>query len=73
MITDTTPSRLRGTAFGLFYLVSGIMMFIASVLAGFVWQKYNPSTTFLTGSFFCLVTLFGLIIRPSQFFSKFWK
>ena len=34
MVADTAPAELRGTAFGLFNLVSGVAMLVASVVAG---------------------------------------
>ena len=38
MVADTAPANLRGTAFGLFNLVSGVAMLLASVLAGLLWD-----------------------------------
>ncbi|MDB5921365.1 MAG: ral substrate transporter:Major facilitator superfamily 1, partial [Betaproteobacteria bacterium] len=46
MVAGNSPPLLRGTAFGLFNLVSGIAMLIASVLAGFLWDRYGAPTTF---------------------------
>jgi MFS family permease len=34
MVADTAPQDLRGTAYGVFNLVSGLAMLVASVLAG---------------------------------------
>ncbi len=34
LVADTAPDNLRGTAFGVFNLVSGIAMLLASVIAG---------------------------------------
>ena len=61
MIADTAPHDLRGTAYGFFNLCSGLAMLIASVAAGFLWDRYGPATTFLTGGAFCLVALIGLM------------
>jgi len=57
MVADTTPADLRGTAYGLFNLVSGIAMLIASVLAGFLWDTLGAAVTFYAGAIFCLLTL----------------
>lgn len=38
MVADAAPADLRGTAFGLFNLVSGVAMLLASVLAGLLWD-----------------------------------
>ena len=50
MVADTAPPELRGTAFGLFNLVSGGAMLIASVLAGWLWDGYGASATFYAGA-----------------------
>jgi MFS family permease len=63
LVTDTTPSPLRGTAFGVFNLASGIAMLIASFLAGWLWDQYGPQATFFAGACFTMVALFGLMTR----------
>ncbi len=66
MVADTTPPELRGTAFGVFNLVSGIAMLFASLIAGLLWDQYGPAATFFAGAGFTLVALIGLVIaaRP---------
>ena len=54
MIAANAPAQLRGTAFGLFNLASGLAMLIASVLAGFLWDRYGAPVTFYTGAAFAL-------------------
>ena len=61
MVADTAPADLRGTAFGLFNLVSGVAMLVASVVAGGLWDAWGPAATFLAGAGFCVVTLLGLL------------
>ena len=60
MVADTAPADLRGTAYGMFNLMSGIAMLIASVVAGLVWDRFGAASTFYTGAVFCLVALAGL-------------
>ena len=50
MVADTAPPELRGTAFGLFNLLSGIAMLVASIIAGLLWDVIGPSGTFLAGA-----------------------
>lgn len=57
LIVDTSPARLRGTAFGVFNLASGVAMLAASTLAGLLWSGQGPSTTFLAGAGFCSLAL----------------
>ena len=47
MVADAAPADLRGTAHGVFNLVSGIAMPVASVLAGLLWDALGPASTFL--------------------------
>ncbi|MCD6680006.1 MAG: MFS transporter [Burkholderiaceae bacterium] len=54
MIAAAAPTDLRGTAFGFFNLVSGIAMLVASVLAGYVWQRWGARFTFYAGAAFCV-------------------
>ncbi len=65
MVADTAPAELRGTAFGLFNLVSGLAMLLASVLAGLLWDTWGAGATFLAGALFCLLGLVALLLhRP---------
>jgi predicted MFS family arabinose efflux permease len=57
MVSETTPSTLRGTAFGLFNLACGLCVLLASVLAGWLWDRFGASTTFLTGAALVAVPL----------------
>lgn len=65
MVADTAPAELRGTAFGLFNLASGIAMLMASVLAGLLWDQLGASATFYAGAIFCGIAIFGVALRPA--------
>ena len=60
LVADAAPAELRGTAFGMFNLVTGLAMLIASVIAGALWDVAGPSGTFLAGAAFTVLTLAGL-------------
>lgn len=60
LVADAAPEALRGTAFGLFNLVTGIVLFFSSLVAGALWEMIGPSATFLGGAGFAIVTLAGL-------------
>ncbi len=57
LVADTAPDDLRGTAFGFFNLAFGIALLAASVIAGWLWDSFGASATFLTGAGFCGITL----------------
>jgi MFS family permease len=50
LVADTAPEDLRGTAFGLFNLVTGAALLIASIVAGWLWYDFGPTATFSTGA-----------------------
>ncbi len=50
MIADVAPPHLRATSFGAFYFVSGIGTLLASLAAGFIWDRDGASMTFLAGA-----------------------
>jgi MFS family permease len=60
MIAHTAPADLRGTAYGFFNVISGVVMLLASVVAGFLWDRFGASATFATGAAFCTFALLGL-------------
>jgi MFS family permease len=65
MVADTAPADLRGTAFGLFNLVSGVAMLVASVLAGLLWHRLGAEFTFGAGAGFCVLALGALRFAPA--------
>ena len=66
MVADTAPADLRGTAYGFFNLMSGLAMLVASVLAGFLWDRFGAAFTFYAGAIFCVVALIGLAWQPAS-------
>jgi MFS family permease len=66
LVAETAPVDLRGTAFGLFNLVSGVALLIASALAGALWDFYGPARTFEAGAIFTVLAWLALLIgnRP---------
>jgi MFS family permease len=61
LVADTAPAELRGTAFGMFNLVTGAALLAASVIAGGLWDAFGAQWTFLVGAAFALLTIGGLI------------
>lgn len=63
LVADTAPAELRGTAFGIFNLVSGAALLLASVIAGALWNHWGAGATFLAGAIFAAITALGLLYR----------
>jgi MFS family permease len=67
LIADAAPPELRGTAFGVFHLVTGVALLAASVLAGALWDAIGPQGTFMMGALFALAALAGVaVLRPTM-------
>ncbi|WP_461482371.1 MFS transporter [Porticoccus sp.] len=65
LVADTAPAALRGSAFGIFNLVSGGALLLASLIAGWLWSVFGPAATFMAGAAFALVAAMGLLLyRP---------
>jgi predicted MFS family arabinose efflux permease len=62
LVADTAPATLRGTAFGIFNLVSGGALLLASVIAGLLWSMYGASSTFIAGALFAAFAAMGLLL-----------
>jgi len=57
MVADAAPPDLLGTAFGLFNLVSGVALLVASGLAGLLWDRWGAQATFLCGALIAALSL----------------
>ncbi len=61
MVADLVPENLRGTAYGTYHAVIGILAFPASLIAGILWQGtgawsgFGPSAPFLFGGTLALI------------------
>lgn len=66
MVADTAPADLRGTAFGVFNLLSGLAMLLASGLAGWLWQSFGPAACFYSGALFAALAWLLLWVRGGR-------
>jgi MFS family permease len=60
LVAEHAPDQLRGSAFGLFNLATGVALLIASIVAGILWDQLGASATFLAGAFFA--ALAGVLV-----------
>jgi MFS family permease len=60
LVADTAPAELLGTAFGVFNLVSGVALLLASVIAGALWSRFGAPATFMAGAAFAALAAIGI-------------
>jgi MFS family permease len=66
MVADLVPEELRGTAYGTYNAVLGILDFPASLIAGLLWQYLAPSAPFYFGGVLALAAaLLMALVMPS--------
>jgi len=63
LVADTVPTRMRGTGFGIFNLVAGVALVLASLIAGILWDTLGAFATFLVGGTFALLAATGVLIE----------
>jgi MFS family permease len=66
LVADNAPAELRGTAFGMFNLVSGVALLLASVFAGLLWHLVGPAATFVAGAAFAVIAAVGILIYRGE-------
>jgi MFS family permease len=64
LVADRSPTELRGSAYGIFNLVTGLALLAASVIAGVMWDASGPDATFLVGAGCAAIALAGLLAFP---------
>jgi MFS family permease len=70
LVADTAPAELRGTAYGMFNLLTGLAMLAASIVAGLLWDVAGPTATFLAGASFTLLALVGVLAVQGRLKTK---
>ena len=66
MIADSAPENLRATSFGAFWFVSGLGGLLASLGAGWLWDRQGASATFITSAAIAAVGLAMLSLLDDQ-------
>lgn len=49
-VSDVVPAENRGTAYGLYYAVVGVLTLVASLGAGWLWDVFGPAVPFGLGA-----------------------
>lgn len=61
-VADLVPAERRGTAYGLYNGIVGIMALPASVIAGVLWDRISPAATFYFGAGLSLLAMIGMMV-----------
>lgn len=65
-VAGSAPVHLRATAFGVFNLITGLMLLVANTLAGVLWSALGAEATFLAGAGFALLGVVGFSLSRRQ-------
>jgi MFS family permease len=65
-VADHARPDLRGTAFGIYYLITGFSIFLANSQTGWISHHYDASTSFLCSSFYALIAIFFLPLMRTR-------
>lgn len=66
MVAQTTPPELRGCAFSLFFMISGLALLLGNTIAGSLSENFGLHATFLGGALFtsiAVVILYAVFLR----------
>lgn len=65
LVSDLAPPDLRGTAFGIFHLVSGLVILVGSVAAGWLWDAVGAGPMFGLAAAVGLLGLLAFLAMPA--------
>ncbi|HEV2866822.1 MAG TPA: MFS transporter [Allosphingosinicella sp.] len=66
MVADAAAPRLRGSAFGIFNLASGLALLLASLVAGLLWDRFGAEVTFIAAAAFAALAALLLVLLPLE-------
>ncbi|BBO59890.1 MFS transporter [Mycoavidus sp. B2-EB] len=64
LLAEAAPAELRGTAFGISNLTSGVCMVMGSAGAGWLWDHLGSAASFLIGALLTLIPLLLCWLMP---------
>lgn len=65
-LSENVPSNLRGTAYAVFYFLTGFSLLAANFIAGKFFETYGSKGPFMSGAVFAFVALMVLIIPQNR-------
>jgi MFS family permease len=70
IVAQLSPLELRGTSFGLLHSITGAALFVASLIAGYLWQYYNSGLIFIVSAIITSVGITFFILWHCCYFTK---
>jgi hypothetical protein len=67
IIPGYVSPEMRGTAFGLYYVVAGFSFFICNMLFGFLWDAFSFNVAAVYSLILSLGAIFGLLLFSRRF------
>ncbi|MCX6052363.1 MAG: MFS transporter [Campylobacterales bacterium] len=67
IISDTAPTELKATAYGVYYTSIGVTTLLSLAIGGWLWDNYTSTPLFLIASF-AAMALSGLLYRMRKHF-----
>ena len=64
MISKVAPASMRGTAFGVFNLVSGLALLVSGLLTGWAWSAIGYSAAFAASGVIAVLTIVLVALKP---------
>ena len=61
-VADLVDESRRGTAYGIYHMVIGLLLFPASFIAGILWDRVSPSAPFYFGAFMAFLSAILLLL-----------
>jgi len=61
-VADLVPAERRGTAYGLYQGIIGLTLLPASLIGGWLWDRYNPAATFYFGAALAFIAMVGIVL-----------
>lgn len=70
-IADTAPEEVRGTSFGIYYIIVGFALFTSNYISGILSQEINLEAVFMFSCFAASLALVSLpMLKPVQYVKK---
>ncbi|MDO8578854.1 MAG: MFS transporter, partial [Dehalococcoidales bacterium] len=73
-VADLVPAERRGTAYGLYNGVMSLFLLPASLMAGWLWDAFNPEVPFYLGAALSFIAMLGVVFlvkEPRDLSSKY--